>query len=274
MLRPIPGMKYAVAVLLCGCFAMLGVRAQSAPGHDDSHKSSPEFDVSTVKVNNTGSGSSRLSIRDDTLLATNVPVIALLEAAYDIRRDEIVGMPRWGVEGRYDVVAKMVDFDPEMMKGLSSAEREAMLQHLLAQRFHLQAHVENRTLPLLNLVLTKDGIKFTEWQQPPAGEPDNAGHFSAHNDELTATGVGMQALARFLSGQTHMPVVDKTGLTGKYNIYLKWQRREEGQQSGLHDETLPDIYSALPEQLGLKLESGKGPVDVLVVDHIEQPVEN
>jgi uncharacterized protein (TIGR03435 family) len=71
-----------------------------------------------------------------------------------------------------------------------------------------------------------------------------------------------------------MPVVDKTGLKGTYNLHLNWQREEEGQVSGLHDQALPTIYVALPEQLGLKLESGKGPVTVLVIDHIEQPSGN
>lgn len=268
--------RVLLSALLCTGIGTGSGWAQNLTGADKSTKSgsAPEFDVSTVKVNNTGSGSSRLSIRDDTLLATNMPINSLMEAAYDIRRDQIIGLPRWAEDGRYDVVAKMVDFDPQLMKGLSHEQREAMLQHLLEQRFHLQTHKEKRTLPLLNLVVVKDGIKFSEWQKPAEGEPDNAGRVSARNDDLTATGVTMQALIRFLSGQTHMPIVDETGLTGKYNFHLKWQRAEEGQQSGLHDESLPDIYAALPEQLGLKLESGKGPVEVLVVDHIEPPVEN
>jgi uncharacterized protein (TIGR03435 family) len=71
-----------------------------------------------------------------------------------------------------------------------------------------------------------------------------------------------------------MPVVDKTCLKGIYNFHVKWQREEEGPSSGLHDQALPTIYAALPEQLGLKLVSDKGPVDVLVVGHIEQPSGN
>lgn len=84
----------------------------------------------------------------------------------------------------------------------------------------------------------------------------------------------MDRLTPFLAQQTHMPVIDKTGLKGTYNFHLKWQREEEEPSSGMHDQTFPTIYAALPEQLGLKLESGKGPVDVLVIDHIEQPGDN
>jgi uncharacterized protein (TIGR03435 family) len=91
---------------------------------------------------------------------------------------------------------------------------------------------------------------------------------------MIAVGVPMDRLTRFLASQTHMPVVDKTGLKGIYSFHLKWQREEEGPASGLHDQTLPTIYAALPEQLGLKLESAKGPVDVLGIDHIEQPSDN
>jgi uncharacterized protein (TIGR03435 family) len=97
---------------------------------------------------------------------------------------------------------------------------------------------------------------------------------NVNNDEMTAIGVPMGTLVRFLASQTHMPVVDETGLKGNYNFNMKWQREEEGPSSGLHDQALPPIYAALPEQLGLKLESGKGPVNVLVVDSIEQPGEN
>ena len=93
------------------------------------------------------------------------------------------------------------------------------------------------------------------------------------NSELTAIGVPMDRLTRFIATQTRTPVADKTGLKGIYSFHLKWQREEEGPASGLHDQALPTIYAALPEQLGLKLESGKGSVDVLVVDHIEQPSE-
>jgi bla regulator protein blaR1 len=260
------------ALLLGCCNAWVGAHTTSAAKQAGSV--GPEYDVATVKVNNTGSGSTWLSIRDDILLATNVQLGTLLETAFDVRRDQIVGLPHWAQVEHYDIVAKVVDMDPQQLRGLSKEQREAMLQHLLEQRFHVQTHVETRTLPLLKLAIAKEGIKFVEWQKPSDDQDSKKGSMNVNNEEMTAIGAPMASLVRFLSSMTHMPVVDETGLKGNYNLHLKWQREEEGQASGLHDQGLPTIYAALPEQLGLKLESGKGPVNVLVIDTIEQPIEN
>lgn len=256
-------------------WSYLWAGAQSAPASPSSSTlSGPDFGVATVKVNDTGSGSTRISINDDLLQVTNVRLDSMLEIAFDIRRDQVVGLPHWAQVDHYDIVAKVVDMTPEQLRGLSDQQRRAMLQQLLAQRFHLKTHIESRTLPLLKLTVDKGGIKFTEWQKPAEGQADKKGSMSVNNDVMTAIGVPMGNLVRFLASQTHMPVVDETGLKGNYNFNLKWQREEEGPASGLHDQSLPTIYAALPEQLGLKLESAKGPVDVLVVDHIEEPTEN
>lgn len=170
------------------------------------------------------------------------------------------------------MAAKVVDPDAQQVRSLSDDQQEVMLQHLLQRRFRLQAHIETRRLPVLELSVGKEGIKFTEWQKRAGDE--KKGSMRVNHEEITAIGVPMESLVRFLCWTTHMPVVDKISLKGSYDFHLKWQREEEGQASGLHDEALPTIYAALPEQLGLKLESGKGPVKVLVVDHIEQPIEN
>ena len=258
-----------VFIVLIACWC-LPADAQASAGNS----AGPEYDVATVKVNNTGSGSIRLSIRDDTLQATNIQLPSLIEAAYDIRRDQILELPHWAQVEHYDIIAKVVDMTPQQLRGLSSEQRRTMLQHLLEQRFHLRSHVETRTLPRLRLMVAKEGIKFTEWQKPADEQEQQKGSINVNNEEMTATGVQMASLVRFLSSMTHMPVIDETGLKGNYNLHLKWQREEEGQASGLHDQALPTIYAALPEQLGLKLESGKGPVEVLVVDRIEPPSEN
>ena len=212
--------------------------------------------------------------QDDVLQATNVQLRSLLEIAFDIRPDQIIGLPHWAQVEHYDIVAKVVDIDPKQIRELSDDQQRVMLQHLLKQRFHLRSHIEARALPLLKLTVAKEGIKFAEWQKPADGEDDKKGSMRGRNGDLTAIGVPMASLVRSLSSTTHMPVVDETSLKGVYNFHLRWQSEEEGQASGLHDQGLPTIYAALPEQLGLKLESGRGPVNVLVIDDIEQPSEN
>lgn len=251
-------------------------RVQAASSATNANSPAPEYDVATVKVNDTGSGSIRVSITDDLLQATNIPLATMLEVAFDIRPEQIVGLPHWAEVDHYDITAKVVDMNKQQLHGLSEDQRRVMIQHLLADRFHLQSHTEKRTLPLLELTVAKEGIKFAEWKKPADDQSPNQGKGSmrVNNDEMSATGVTIDRLIRFLASQTRTPIVDKTGLKGTYNFQLKWQREEAGTDSGLHDQALPSIYAALPEQLGLKLESGKGPVDVLVVDHIEQPSEN
>jgi uncharacterized protein (TIGR03435 family) len=256
-----------------GC-ALSGAAQVPAAGPGAIAAPAPTYDVSTVKTNNTGSGSIRVSTTDDMMQATNVKVGQLLEIAFDIRQDQILNLPHWADVNHYDIMAKVVDMTPEQRKGLTREQRMATIQKLLKERFHVESHVETRTLPLLNLVVAKDGVKFDEWKKPAEGEKDNSGSMNVNNSDMVATGVPMRSFTMFLSGQTHMPVVDKTGLAGKYNLHLKFSREEEGPQSGLRDDTVPTIYSALTEQLGLKLESAKGPVEVLVIDKIEQPEEN
>ncbi len=265
--------RLLVFAVLIACYGSC-TGAQTTPAANRANSAVPDYDVATVKVNNTGSGSIHLNISDDILQATNVQLRSLLEIAYDIRPDQMVGLPHWAQVEHYDVVAKVVDIDPQKARDLSDDQQRVMLQHLLEQRFHLRTHVETRTLPLLKLTVAKQGIKFTEWQKPADGEDDKKGSMRGRSGDLTATGVSMESLVRLLSSTTHMPVVDETSLKGIYNFHLMWQREEEGQGSGLHDQALPTIYAALPEQLGLKLESGKGPVSVLVIDNIEQPSEN
>lgn len=264
---------FAFALLLACCCLCAGAQATPA-SPSPAGVPGPDFGVATVKVNDTGSGSTHISIHDDLFEATNIRVDLALEIAFDIRHDQIVGVPHWAQVNHYDIVAKVVDMTPEQLHGLSDAQRRAMLQELLEQRFHLKSHIESRTLPLLKLTVDKGGIKFTEYQKPPEGQEDRKGNMTVNNEVMTATGIPMSSLVRFLASQTHMPVVDATGLKGNYNFNMKWQREEQGSASGLHDQALPTIYAALPEQLGLKLESAKGPVDVLVVDHIDPPSEN
>lgn len=284
MLRRHP---YPCTIALCALLplAAASLRAQTpaATGAPAAQVVPPDYDVSTVKSNNTGSHSIRVSIDDGLLRADNAQVKMLMEMAFDIRQDQILNLPHWAEVNHYDITAKVVEMTKEQQKALNKEQRQAMMQKLLKERFHLEAHVEERTLPILELVVAKEGIKFQEFHKPaedetPAepGKPDpkRGGFMNMSNNSLSATGLPMDSLAKALSSMTHMPVTDKTGLTGLYSFTVKYQREEEGPQSGLRDDSLPTIYTALQEQLGLRLEKSKGPVKVLVVDRIEQPEEN
>jgi uncharacterized protein (TIGR03435 family) len=266
--------KILLAVVVCLSVVVSKSIAQSSPPQQtaSSAGTTPVYDVATIKPNNSGSGSLNIDSNDETFMATNISIKALLENASGIREDLISGLPGWAESAHYDIVAKVVDADADTMRHLTREQRENMLQQLLADRFQLKTHIEVKELPVFDLVIAKGGIKFHEFDHSnPNAEQDS---MSVNNTEMTANGVLMNSLAKMLAGQVQRNVIDKTGLTGKYDLHLKWRRQENGTDAGLGDDALPTLFTALQEQLGIKLQSSKGPVDTLVVDHIAAPSEN
>jgi uncharacterized protein (TIGR03435 family) len=156
-----------------------------------------------------------------------------------------------------------------------------MIVALLKDRFHLLAHIEIKTLPVYDLVIAKGGSKLKEDAVPlsnstdPGKTPFNLkpGSFMISDSQMTGVAIPVSMLASNLTFQVERNVIDKTGLTGRYDINLKWTPAEqEGKTENSADA--PDLFTALQEQLGLKLEPSKGPVDTLVVDHVEMPTAN
>ena len=185
----------------------------------------------------------------------------------------------------YDIQAKVEEADIPAYKALTNQQRGLMLQGLLADRFKMVAHTEVRELPIYALVVAKSGLKLKE------ADPANTYPSGIHGPDGKSTGAGMMRMGpTFIEGQavpigqllglltqnTGRTVIDKTGLTGKYDISLKWTPEEPAMFNGAPapDSSYPPLFTALQEQLGLKLESQKGPVPGVVIDHIERPAEN
>jgi uncharacterized protein (TIGR03435 family) len=197
----------------------------------------------------------------------------LIYNAYDVRsvHDYPLGLPAWADKDRFDVEAKANDNTVAAIRKLSNKEQEQltrdMLQSLLAERFQLRVHYESKLQPIYELVLAKGGSKLKPLpadQKPGWGKSDRG--------EVMLRNKSIADFANFLSfsslaGRT---VVDKTGLIGNYDFDLKWTPDD---QQGTPDAG-PTLFTALEEQLGLKLEAAKGPVDTLVIDHVEKPSEN
>lgn len=242
--------------------AVPGAFAQANNSAAGAQPKAPAYDVVTIKPNNSGSGSSRNSTTDYNFTATNVSLMMLLAGAYDIKQDDLIsGITAPLKSARFDIQAKITDPDADGIKHTSAEQRTAMLQTLLAQYFQLKVHTETRVLPVYELVVMPGGIKFKELAP--------GGHIGIHNTQLTAQGIPMEKLAAILSGLVQRTVVDKTGLTATYDIALSWSN-----ESSPPDSPWPSIFTAVQEQLGLKLESAKGPVQTLVIDHVEMPSEN
>jgi uncharacterized protein (TIGR03435 family) len=248
-----------------------------------------EFDVVSIKPDKSESGMIRMMNKPDGYSATNVTLKMVLEMAYGIKEDLISGEPSWADSSNFDIEAKITPEDAAELKKLTDDQRDLVRRHMfqafLADRFQLKAHVETKQLPVYELVLAKSGSKMKEATpgdtyangfKGPDGVA-HAGMMSIRNEgsgqELIGQGIKLTGLVGLLSRQVHRTVLDKTGLTGSYDITLKWTN-ENNSAPADGEDAAPSIFTALEEQLGLRLQNAKGPVDTLIVDHVEKPSEN
>jgi uncharacterized protein (TIGR03435 family) len=239
----------------------------------------PAFDVVSIKPAKPGATGSGSYTRGDVYTATNATLKEILEHdAYDKPGMQILGIPPSLSNAAFDIEAKM---DPAVYAQLKTLTRDQrslklaqMVQQLLADQFKLVAHTETHQLPVYALVVAspKTGPKLQ-----PAKDISNRS-ISLSNGQIKAEGITLeelvQRLTRSLSDDLGRLVVDQTGLTGKYDLTLKWTRTMAIPAAADTAPDAPDIFTAIQEQLGLKLEPSKGPVPVLVVDHAELPSEN
>jgi uncharacterized protein (TIGR03435 family) len=228
------------------------------------------FDIVSVKQNKTGSPA-YIDIDDKGIFtAVDVPLEAIIDAAYDIKPDQIVGLTGPVTSARFDITAKMLPPGAAAPAMLPSGDLEARVVLVLEDRFHLKAHVEPRVKPVYDLVIAKGGPKIKLSQDEI--------HFSncqavrqGTNKAIYGRNCSMADVASELSDGVDRKVIDKTGLAGHADITLKWSDDVALTQG---DADAISIFTAIEEQLGLKLQPSKGPIDTLVIDHVEMPSEN
>jgi uncharacterized protein (TIGR03435 family) len=230
-----------------------------------------EFEVVSVKPNQSGSNGSSMNTNQGRLTATNVSLRSLIVMAYGLKDYQVEGQD-WLREERFDLAAKFpgaLPFNKDYNEALG-----AMMRQMLLDRFKLEVHRDTKTFPVYGLVVGKSGIKFKE-------VPDSGSHNqNNNNNHLTATCIPMVQFADFLSRRMDLPVLDMTGLTGFYDLtldYVPETRPGDGKGATVAAEdaaglTLP---MAIQEQLGLKMEARKAPIGIIIVDHAEKaPTEN
>jgi bla regulator protein blaR1 len=248
----------------------------------------PEFEAVSIKPNKSGKDPSRFHpARGGRLTATNVTLRALIQWAYGIRDFQLSGEPGWADTERYDVAAK-ADGNPRF--DFLQPTFETMFRSVLADRFKLAVHHQTKELPIYSLVVAKNGPKIhpvDEGDCPEVPTPENPCRSLRRTNfaELTGVKAPIGALALMIGVTADTTVIDKTGLKGSYSYKLNWTPDlPPPPPPGPDNQTVrvpfdpasfaPAISTALQDQLGLKLESGKGPVDILVIDHVERPSEN
>jgi uncharacterized protein (TIGR03435 family) len=233
------------------------------------------FDVSSVKPNTSGRGGFSMGPKNGRLTATNAPVLMLIQQAFHMKDFQVSGGPGWLTSERYDVDAKMEKND------ISDDDLWLSLQPLLIERFHLKFHRETKAMPVFALTVMKGGPKFGPHRESTEGndQPRLGWSVDSGKGKMTLTKISMARLADSLGHQVARIVLDRTGLKGDYDLTMEWSpENHEGSLVGAIEEmtglTGPNIFEALQDQLGLKLESAKGPVQTIMIDSVERPSAN
>lgn len=248
----------------------------------------PAFDVTSVRRNTSGDRGARQQFSEGRFAATNTSLRILLVDAFRIQSFQIVGGPEWLESARFDIVATIApNTTPE--------QRPAMLRTLLAERFNLRAHTERRQMPIYALVAYRDDRRLgpdlrksaMECSAVSKGGPLRAPTTKVQPDgrpecgmtmgpaSIRGGGTTMAQLANALSTYVQRTVVDRTGFEGFYDFDLRYAPRGPGiSTEAAAADPRPSIFTAVQEQMGLRLEAESGPVDVLVVDSVDLPTEN
>jgi uncharacterized protein (TIGR03435 family) len=253
----------------------------------------PSFDVASVKENTSGSGVGGIAPpTPGRWRITNTPLRFIVLEAFGLRDHELIGAPEWTESTAFDITAT---YSAEPARTLQ--DTRAMLRTLLADRFGLKTHRETRELPTYTLVVArKDGalgpqlVRSTfncdQWvaenrPQTTAGKPSPLApggrrpvcRMLANRSFIAAGTQTMQQLANVLQSLTGRPVTNRTGLAGAFDFDLQWTNGPVGPAPGAAPppDDGPSIFTALQEQLGLRLESGRGPFEVVVIDAIRRP---
>jgi uncharacterized protein (TIGR03435 family) len=217
----------------------------------------PSFEVASIRLSTDKTGNLTSGpLGTGTYTITGVPLYGLVETAYHVPYEQISGIEKLGSE-RYDVTAKA---EPAVL--LTPENLAPRIQRLLAERFKLAIHKETKVLDGYALVVTKGGPKLT----PTAGGQQGGSIFPGG---LRLMNTPLSSFATSLRSLSGRPVVDKTGIQGRYDFTLNFARLDDP------DSTFPSFSTALQEQLGLKVEPAKVPLDLVVIDHVEKiPTEN
>lgn len=280
----------------------LQCNAQAQSQASDATVTKFEYEVVSIKPIAPGQDPSGFgaTYSPEGLNAKGVSMWWLLPAAYGVQRNEVSQAPEWFNSVRFNVEAKMSSATADEMQKLNPNQlrlaRQHMLQAVLVDRFRLTLHRETRDLPAYFLVIAKNGPKLQEAKPGYVGPndmPDLAGDraidiaFITKGGQFTGQAVSIKTLVDTLSREVGRPVLDKTGLTGKYDFTFRFARDDlrlqAPQGAAVSDQPAlavsdpsggPTLFTALQQYLGLKLETGKGPVEIMVIDHVERPSEN
>jgi len=303
-----------VALALAGVFIASATRAesqtQSAAGISHNGSFKYEYDVVSIKIIGPEDSGANWGIgySENGLTAIGVRMFWMFRNSYGVTRPEIVGAPEWFDDVRFAIEARQDSATGVALQKLSpdqlKSARQEMLRKVLAERFGLKFHYETRELPVYFLTIAKGGSKLQEAKPDYVGKSDSLDINGVRLTDTVTLGYDQQPVlvgqatsiktlteflsqwALSLSGENARPVLDRTGLAGRYDFAVKFSQQSvfiappSADSSGaqpqftMQDSGGPNLFKALQDGLGLKMESGKGPDQVIVIDHIEKPSAN
>ena len=237
----------------------------------------PAFEVATIKPSDPAHPEQIITLRGTEVITTNVTVHALINLAYWLHPKQLTGGPAWAETEKFDMAGT-----PDAPGQPNVDQMKLMIQKLLADRFQLKFHFEKRELPVYAVRLAKTGAKITQSRDDPKGIPGwNFGR-NPSGMIMAFRNSPMSQFTAVLQNSTDRPVVDQSGLTGRYDFTLNFTPDAAmaallgglPPPAGDNPDAAPDLFTAFQQQLGLKLEPAKAPVDVMVIDKVERPSEN
>jgi uncharacterized protein (TIGR03435 family) len=229
----------------------------------------PEISVVSIKPSDPGINAMNNHVSPGRFTLIGYSLLFLIENAYSVKEYQVLEAPGWASSARWTL-------EGELTAPVRLYSYMQVLQPVLAERYHLKIRRETRMIPVYSLVLAKGGPSLKQVEE-------GAKQGTRYGNMIVDKKYDITRLAQDLSGNLNMPVVDKTGLTGIYDIDLKWTpdpaRREFGDvrdpaELPAPDPSRPEIFTALKEQLGLELKAEKGPVDVIVIESAARPTPN
>jgi uncharacterized protein (TIGR03435 family) len=229
---------------------------------DDAH---PSFAVATIKPHDPDERDRGIWVQGDHFDFSSASVEKLLKFAYSINGEQVIGGPDWLREAKYDINGR-----PDAEGEPTLPQQQEMIQKLLADRFQLKFHRETRELPVYAIRIAKGGPKLAPAADParkPIEQTDHPGSATEH--AYSSAPISYFILVEQLFRDR--PLVDQTSLTGKYDFKLRYNADE---LNNADPSASPGFFTAVQEQLGLKLDAVKAPVEVFVIDHVEKPSEN
>ncbi len=258
------------AVVLCLAQALRAQEANqpSAKPQRMAKDADPDWEVATVKPsdpNDTGGQHIRLRGGHVMLLDTTVEQFLLL--GYGVQKSQLAGEPDWAKTAKWDV-----DGVPDAEGEANWRQLQEMMQKILKERFGLTLHREQREMPVYALIVAKGGSKMILNTSDPSGLMDQQNSAVGGLDTEVIKNAFMSDLTQILQFRVDRPVVDQTGLTGRYDFGLKWTTDES--RAPTDGTAPPGLFTAIQEQIGLKLEPVKAPAEVLVIDAVERPSAN